>query len=47
MEKTVYDRVKEDIYDIIENDVSLCLSEIIYKDTHFQPLDQIFKVKNV
>ena len=31
----------------LENVVSLCLTEIIYKDTHFQPLDQIFKVKNI
>ena len=30
-----------------KNAVSLCLSEIIYKDTHFQPLDQISKVKDV
>ncbi|MBQ6068208.1 MAG: hypothetical protein IJK84_01785, partial [Bacteroidales bacterium] len=27
------------------NAVFLCLLENIYKDTHFQPLDQIFKVK--
>jgi hypothetical protein len=31
----------------LKNAVFLCLLENIYKDTHFQPLDQIFKVKKV
>ncbi|MCQ2283158.1 MAG: hypothetical protein MJZ99_11150, partial [Bacteroidales bacterium] len=31
----------------LENAVSLCLQEIIYKDAHFQLFDQIFKVKNI
>ena len=29
----------------LKNALFLCLLENIYKDTHFQPLDQIFKDK--